>query len=130
MIIDSSAIAAMVFQEPGFETVAARMFSGEPLGIGTPTLAETAIVLSARLRMDARGLLARLIETAGIETIPFSLPHYEVALSAWLKFGKGRHPAALNLGDCFSYAVARLARQPLLCVGNDFCLTDIPVVEL
>jgi ribonuclease VapC len=106
------------------------MFSDKPLGIGAPTLVETAIVLSSRLRQDARGLLARLLHTAGIETIPFSIPHYEVAVSAWLKFGKGRHPAALNLGDCFSYAVARLAKQPLLCIGNDFILTDLPVVPL
>jgi ribonuclease VapC len=130
MILDSSAIVALVFQEPGHERVQERMFSDKPLGIGAPTLVETAIVLSSRLRQDARGLLARLLQTAGIETIPFSIPHYEVAVSAWLKFGKGRHPAALNLGDCFSYAVARLAKQPLLCIGNDFILTDLPVVPL
>jgi len=130
MILDSSAIMALVFREPDYELVEERMFSGEPLGIGAPTLVESAIVLSSRLGMDARGVLARLIQTAGVETIPFSTPHYEAAVSAWLKYGKGRHPAALNLGDCFSYAVAMLAKQPLLCIGNDFSKTDIPVVPL
>ena len=130
MILDSSAIVALVFQEPRHEIVQERMFSGEPLGIGSPTLVETAIVLSARLGQDSRGLLARLIQTAGVETISFSTAHYKVAVSAWVKFGKGRHPAVLNFGECFSYAVARFAKQPLLCIGNDFIMTDVPVVPL
>lgn len=130
MIIDSSALVAITFEEPGAAEIQDRLFSGGPLGIGAPTLTETAIVLSGRLRRDARGMVDRMLKAAGIVVIPFEAIHYDVAISAWMRFGKGRHPASLNLGDCFSYAVAHLARRPLLCVGDDFRKTDLPLVPL
>ena len=78
-------------------------------GVGAPTLTETGIVLSHRLRVDARGLLARFVQTAGVEVVPFGEAHFAAAVEAWWRFGKGRHAASLNFGDCLSYAVARLA---------------------
>ena len=125
MIVDSSAIVAIVLQEPGFEAVLERLTTGASSAIGTPTLTETAIVLSARLRFDARALLARLVVEADIETVPFGDQHYGAAVDAWLRYGKGRHAAALNFGDCMSYALAKLAAAPLLYVGEDFTKTDI-----
>lgn len=125
MIVDSSAIVAIVLQEPGFEAVLERLTTGVSSAIGTPTLTETAIVLSARLRFDARALLARLVVEADIETVPFGDRHYGAAVDAWLRYGKGRHAAALNFGDCLSYALAKLAEAPLLYVGEDFAKTDI-----
>jgi ribonuclease VapC len=127
VIVDSSAIVAIVLQEPGYQEVLARLAGATHPGIGAPVLTETAIVLSARLGVDARTLLARFLDESGIEVIPFGEAHYAAAVDAWLRFGKGRHPARLNLGDCMSYALARAADQPLLCVGDDFTKTDLPL---
>lgn len=127
MILDSSAIVAILFREPGHGDLQAKLAASSSLGVGTPTLLEAAIVLSARLGRDARGLLARFVQEAGVVAIPFSEAHYASALQAWLAFGKGRHPAALNFGDCASYATASLADEPLLCTGDDFPQTDLPL---
>ena len=114
-----------MLQEPDFERVLERIYLAHHAGVGTPTMTETAIVLSARLRQDARGLLSRFINETLIRTVPFGDAHYSTAVDAWLRFGKGRHPAGLNLGDCLSYATAKLAGQPLLCTGEDFAKTDL-----
>jgi len=124
MILDTSAVVAIVMKEPGYEELLRTMAKGNP-AIGTATLTETAIVLSARLESDARSLLARFLSEASIAIVPFGESHYGAAVEAWLRYGKGKHPAALNFGDCLSYAVARLADEPLLFVGEDFAQTDI-----
>jgi ribonuclease VapC len=126
VIVDSSALVAIVLREPRYEELIDRLAATtEPLAIGAPTLVETGIVLSARLRRDARGTLARLLQELEIEVIPFTVSHFGIAVEAWMRFGRGRHAANLNFGDCLSYAAARLAGQPLLCVGNDFPRTDL-----
>lgn len=125
MILDSSAIVAIVFQEPGYETVLDKLVSAVEVGMGAPTLVECSIVLSARLDRDARGLLSRFLAEAKVTIIPFSEVHYGTAVGAWLKYGKGRHPAGLNFGDCLAYAAAKIADMPLLCVGDDFPQTDL-----
>ena len=125
MIVDSSAIVAIFFQEPGFEMLIGKLANAGEAGMSAPTLVECAIVLSARLGQDARGLLTRLLKEANIVVIPFTETHYETAVSAWFKFGKGRHPAQLNFGDCMTYATAKLAGLPLLYVGDDFSQTDL-----
>lgn len=127
MILDSSAIIAIIFQEPGYEAVLEKLGTAVEVGIGAPTLVECSIVLSARLNRDARGLLARFLEEANVTIIPFTDAHYGTATGAWLKYGKGRHPAGLNFGDCLAYAVAKLTAVPLLCVGDDFPQTDLPL---
>jgi len=125
MILDSSAIMAIVFQEPGYENLIQKLASAETVWIGAPTLVECGIVLSARLHIDARGMLTRFLEEADVTVVPFADIHYGTAVGAWRKYGKGRHPAALNFGDCMAYAVAKLAGMPLLCVGDDFPRTDL-----
>ena len=125
MILDTSAVIAIVMREPGHEDLLAAIAVDDSSAIGAATLAETAIVLSARLKSDARALLARFLSEASIAIVPFGESHYGAAVEAWLRFGKGRHPAALNFGDCLSYAVASLADEPLLFVGEDFARTDI-----
>lgn len=125
MIVDTSAIMAIIFQEPGHEGLARKLARPGQVGIGAPTLVECGIVLGARLGRDARGMLARFIEEANITVIPFSEVHYGTAVGAWIKYGKGRHAAGLNFGDCLAYAVARIADLPLLCAGDDFPQTDI-----
>jgi ribonuclease VapC len=127
LILDSSAVVAILFQEPGFEELLESLLAADSIGIGAPTLAETAIVVSARLGEDCRPLLSRFLLEGAIETIPFGEAHFGVAVGAWLEFGRGRHPAALNFGDCLAYASARVADRPLLCVGDDFGRTDLPL---
>ena len=125
MIIDTSAILAIVFQEPGYEELALKVARAEGVGIGAPTLVECGIVLTARLGQDARGLLARFVEEANITLVPFTDTHFGISVGAWIRYGKGQHAAGLNFGDCLTYAVAKLADMPLLAVGNDFPQTDI-----
>lgn len=127
MIIDTSAILAIVFQEPGFEDLLERLETASGTAAGTPTLAETGIVLQARLGERAQGLLERLCDELGIQEIPFGEVHWREAVDAYRRFGKGRHPAALNYGDCMTYAVAKLAGDPLLFTGADFGRTDLEV---
>lgn len=95
------------------------------MAIGAPTLAETGIVLSVKWKRDAHGALRRFLQEADAEVIPFLDEHASEAIRAFHRFGKGRHAAALNFGDCMTYAVAKLARRPLLFVGNDFAKTDL-----
>jgi ribonuclease VapC len=125
MIVDSSAIVAIVFKEPGWETLFDLLQASTTSGIAAPTLVETGIVLTARLQRDALPLLSRLAQELGLETIPFGDRHWQTAVEAYERFGKGRHRAALNFGDCMAYATAHLAEEPLLYVGDDFAATDI-----
>jgi ribonuclease VapC len=117
----------MALREPHHEELIDRLGAAPLIAVGAPTLVETAIVLSARLRQDARGLLARMIQELGIEVVPFATAHFGIATEAWLRFGRGRHAANLNFGDCLTYAVAKATGRPLLCVGDDFPRTDLPL---
>jgi len=125
VILDTSAIIAIALKEPGFEELLGKLAKAQYTGVGVPTLVETSIVLSARLRQDARGVLSRFIMEGSIATVPFGDAHFTAAVDAWLRYGKGRHMASLNFGDCLSYATSALAGEPLLCVGNDFVHTDL-----
>jgi ribonuclease VapC len=127
VILDTSAILAIVFREPERDEFLRKIGAAPVVGIGAPTLAETAIVLAARLGDAGPRQLARILERAGIVVISFESPHWKLAAEAWLRFGKGRHPAGLNLGDCLAYATARLAGRPLLCKGSDFRQTDLAI---
>jgi ribonuclease VapC len=129
VIVDGSAVIAILLQEPGYKPVLAELAGAQLPGIGAATLTETGIVLSARLGPAGKTLLARFIDEAGLTVVPFVAEHWGVAVDAFLRFGKGRHPAALNFGDCLTYAVARLADEPLLCIGNDFVKTDLDLVS-
>lgn len=126
MIVDSSAIVAIVLREPGWEGVVMRLGADAAPAIGAPTLVETGLVLTAKIGQKARIVLARLLQETGLTVIPFAEEHWRVAVDAYAQFGRGRHAAALNFGDCLTYAVARLAGQPLLFVGDDFSKTDLP----
>lgn len=129
MILDSSAIVAVLLREPGRAELLAALSTTAYLAVGAPTLAECGLVLSKRLGRDARGLLARFLDEAGVEILPFTEAHFSAAIDAWLRFGKGRHAAALNFGDCLAYATARVAGMPLLCVGDDFPQTDLDLAS-
>jgi len=128
VIVDSSAVLAVLLRQPGHELVLGALVSDDALGIGAPTLAESGIVLSARIGVTGRTLLYRFVEEANMQVVPFEEVHWDVAVDAFSRFGKGRHPAALNFGDCLTYAVASLADEPLLCLGDDFSRTDLTVL--
>lgn len=125
MILDSSAILAVVFQEPGYDDILARIDAAHAVAAGAPTLAETGIVLHARLGAAAHGMLERLLDELGIQEVPFSEVHWREAVDAFRRFGKGQHSASLNFGDCMTYATAKLTGEPLLFVGEDFGGTDL-----
>ncbi len=126
MVLDTSAIVAIHLQEPGFEQLIEKIDQASVVAVGVPTLLESAIVLSARLSRDARVMLLGSIKRINAEIVPFTEVHLDAAVEAFLRFGRGRHPAALNFGDCMSYAIAAVAGLPILYTGNDFALTDIP----
>lgn len=130
MIVDSSALAAILLGEPGHDQLTTALADAPVAAIGTPTLAETGIVLAARLGTRGRTLLERLIQDTELVEIPFGEAHRREAVHAFSRFGKGQHPAALNLGDCLTYATARIAERPLLCMGRDFAQTDLELVDL
>jgi ribonuclease VapC len=125
VIVDASALVAIVLREPGWEGLVDKLSTG-PIGAGAPTLAEAGVVLTAKLGARGRSLLARLVQEARIAIVPFTDEHWPIAVDAYARFGKGRHAAGLNFGDCLTYAVAQLASQPLLYVGDDFTKTDLP----
>lgn len=128
MIVDSSAVIAILLRETRWESLLDHLAGASTAGIGAPTLVETGIVLAARLGVPGKSLLARFVQEAELSVIPFTDQHWSVAVDTYLRFGKGRHPAALNFGDCLTYAVSHVAGQPLLCVGDDFARTDLPLV--
>lgn len=127
MIIASSAIVAVLLQEPDYQPLLDRLTAPGPVSVGAPTLTETAIVLTARLGIPGRTLLSRFVQECRLTVIPFTDGHWPIAVEAFRQYGKGRHPAALNFGDCLTYAVAKQAGQALLCVGHDFARTDLPL---
>ncbi len=122
MILDSSAIVAVLIEEPERDRFLRRIARETIVGVGAPTLTEASIVLAAR------GIVAQLepfLSQTGTSVLPFEAEHWLAAADAWARFGKGRHPARLNFGDCLAYATAKVAGQPLLCKGDDFAKTDI-----
>ena len=122
--VDTSAILAVALDELEAETFKAALRRDGVL-IGWPTLFETRIVLAAKGFPNAADIVARLVATPSVTAVPFDAKHYAAAEAAFERFGKGRHPAALNMGDCFAYAVASVAGCPLLFKGADFPETDV-----
>ena len=125
MIVDSSAVIAILLKEPGYERVRDRLAASERVGIGAPTVVESSLVLCSRLGHAGKTLLARFLQEAEIEVVEFTADHWTVAADGFVAYGKGRHRAALNFGDCMTYAVAKFAGEPLLCLGDDFPATDL-----
>lgn len=125
MIVDSSAVIAILLQEPGYERSLDRLAASDQAGIGAPTLVESSLVLCSRLGRAGKTLLARFLQEAEIEVVELTADHWTVAADAFIAYGKGRHRAGLNFGDCMTYAVAKLAGEPLLCLGDDFPATDL-----
>ena len=125
MILDTSAVIAILTHEPVADVLIGKIARSDSVAMGVPTVTETGIVLASRHGFKAISMVSRFIQEFRVEQIPFSELHWQVAVDAYMRFGKGRHPAQLNFGDCLAYAVAHLSTQPLLFVGSDFSKTDI-----
>lgn len=126
-VLDSSAIVAIILQEPDSHYLASFLTPDTNVSVGTPTLVEAAMVLISRLA-PGKGLPALLsfVQQTNCETISFTGAHFAEAAIAFERFGKGRHPASLNIGDCNSYATAKLAGATLLYKEDGFAKTDLP----
>jgi ribonuclease VapC len=125
MVLDTSALLALLLDEPEAEAYRVALEADEVRLVGAATLLETAIVIEAR-KGDAGGReLDLLIHKAGITVVAVEAEHVAEARRAWRRFGRGRHAAGLNFGDVFAYALARTSGEPLLFKGDDFARTDI-----
>jgi ribonuclease VapC len=126
LILDSSAVLAILRREWNCRRLEAAMSGAETLSIGAPTLFEATMVAISRFGQGGEALVERFVDDWGVEVTPFDAAHCGVAIGAFVRYGKGRrHPAKLNFGDCMTYATARLAGAPLLFTGEDFAATDL-----
>ncbi len=125
MVIDSSAIVAIFFHEPDARTFGERIAEDPVRLISAATVVEAAMVIEARFGEAGGAEFDLWLHKADVEIVAVTADHADQARRAWRRYGKGRHPAGLNFGDCFSYALAVLTREPLLFKGDDFPKTDI-----
>lgn len=125
MTLDSSALVAIIFSESGHLDLVDHILEADTVRIGAPTLVETGIVVTARWHKPALRHVEALVRELGVVVVPFSEAEWRIALTAYERYGRGRHKAALNFGDCLAYATAAAAGDTLLYVGQDFARTDI-----
>ena len=125
MTLDSSAIIAILFAESGYLDLVDRILDADHVRVGAPTVVETALVFAGRRAARGGESVAGLLTELGVTIVPFGEAEARVATEAFQRFGRGRHPARLNYGDCLAYATAAVSRDTLLFVGEDFAKTDI-----
>ncbi len=128
MVIDSSALAAIFFREPERQKFLSAITSSSTRIISAANVLEAGIVVESRLGDAAGRELDLFLIRGDFEIVPVNAEQAELARSAWRRYGKGRHRAALNFGDCFAYALAKWAGEPLLAKGTDFASTDVAVL--
>jgi ribonuclease VapC len=129
MVLDTSALVALLGLEPESGRIAAAIEQDPTRLISAATLVETGLVVEARYGPAGGHELDLLVAKAGLSIESVTGEQAEIARDAWRRFGKGRHSAGLNFGDCFSYALARATGEPLLFKGDDFSQTDIAVTR-
>jgi ribonuclease VapC len=125
MILDTSAMMAILLDEAERALFIRRIEAEPRVRASAASVLEVSMVLEARFGGASEGILDLFLHRAGVEIVPFDQDQLAVARTAFRRFGKGRHPAGLNFGDCFAYALARFMDEPLLFKGNDFPRTDI-----
>ena len=125
MVIDTSALMAILKVEPEALALIACLMQPGPKRISTATLLECRIVMERQLGEAGQAELDLLLARAEITAVPLDELHLHWALQGWRRYGKGRHRAGLNLGDCFSYGLAKALQAPLLFKGDDFAATDV-----
>jgi ribonuclease VapC len=124
MIIDTSALLAILQDEPERRMFNEAMEMADSRRVSAATFVEASIVIESRFGAEGLRALDRFLERGDIEVMPVDVEQARYAREAFMRFGKGRHPAGLNFGDCFSYALAKVLSEPLLFKGDDFALTD------
>ena len=125
MIVDTSALLAILFDEPEGPEFLRQIVEAPTRGISVATMVEAWMVTDRHSNPAKAQALDDLIELLGIELRPVNEPQARLARQAYHRYGKGKHPASLNFGDCFSYALAKASGERLLYKGNDFSRTDI-----
>lgn len=125
MVIDTSAILAILFNEPDAEYFETALVSDPSRLMSAASVLEASIVIESRLGEAGGQEFDQLLQVAQITIVPVTAQQIEVARQAYRTYGKGRHPAGLNYGDCFAYALAKTTNEPLLFKGSDFSQTDI-----
>jgi ribonuclease VapC len=125
MVIDTSALLAILQDEPERRAFNEAIGATETRSMSTATFVETSIVIESRYGPEGLRDFDSLIAKAAIELVPVDVDQARIARTAFSQFGKGRHPAGLNYGDCFSYALAKALGEPLLYKGSDFAQTDL-----
>jgi ribonuclease VapC len=129
MVIDTSAVLAILQREPERRTYLEAIEAADTLRMSVASYVEGSIVIESRYGPEGLRDFDRLISRAGIELVPVDAEQGQLARSAFSRFGKGRHRAGLNYGDCFSYAAAISLGEPLLCKGDAFIHTDVPICD-
>ena len=129
MVIDTSALIAILLGEPEARTFSESIAADPKRLISVFSALETGIVIEAKKGEAGGRELDLLIHRAGIKVVEMDSGQADLARSAWRSFGKGRHPAGLNLGDCCSYALSKYYVEPLLFKGDDFSKTDVEAVQ-
>ena len=125
MVIDTSALLAVLFNEPERRAFTEAIEGADGRLLSAASFVETSMILESRYGAEGVRSLDRLLAAANIEIATVDLEQAHAAREAFRQFGKGRHPAGLNFGDCFSYALAKCRAEPLLFKGDDFAQTDI-----
>jgi len=125
VVIDTSAIVAILTNEPERHAFNAEVARARRRLVSAGTYLESAVVIRARSGTDGLRDLRLFVAAAELSIVPFDADQAAIALDAYLRYGKGYHQAALNFGDCFSYALSRKTAEPLLFKGNDFAQTDV-----
>lgn len=124
-VLDTSAVVAVVREEADGPRLLEALIAADVIGIGTPTMVEASVVLRRRFGWDGQQLFLTFLSDWAVVVIPFGRRHWKMAARASGRYGKGHHPAALNFGDCMTYATAQVAGAPLLFTGEDFARTDV-----
>jgi ribonuclease VapC len=125
--LDTSALVAVLFSEPGYLSLIDKMLQADVLRVGTPTVVETSLVFAGRGGRPAAREVEDLVAELGATVVPFGDAEWRRAVEAFNRYGRGRHQAALNFGDCLAYGTAVAAGDSLLFVGDDFRHTDVIV---
>ena len=127
MIVDTSALVAIAMSEPHATRLLKKLHAAPHRRVSVATVLEACLVLVGRLGDVGKSDLDALVRQLDLELIPVDIEQCRIAQEAAIRFGRGRHAAALNYGDYFSYALATVTNEPLLCVGDDFARTDVAV---
>jgi ribonuclease VapC len=130
VVVDASALIAILLAEDERARALDLIFDAGARIMSSFSFLEVSIVITSRKGLAGKALLDGLLQDAGIEIVGLDREQAEIARDAWHDYGRGRHPAALNIGDCCSYALARSSGLPLIFKGDDFARTDLKVIRL